>query len=468
MKDKLRQNSLLLKALIYRLSRCLVDSAHNLIIVSTNNQTTSDHSNSNLNHSQSALGLEEKDTKKSQLGLKMIDFPYTSDNFTLFSTICRTLYLFDIYSLLEAPMKSFTNMNSKPPPKSSPLSEPISILVSCDIELVEVFAEENELFSHRKRDEIESIDDIHINLLGRGATQSSFRSVDGSDSANSSFRLPSPSHGQNLSTLNTPRGQYSTRSGADEKGLGFSERETVSERIERSLVLSGNYSTFEIEAIDLLNYIAIIVLTIGPYYWSLYVQLNHNISSAFYTGNLINCEEAILQLLMLPSDAMMKILFTGGMDPSRTAKVDESLVEADKVDSNRYLNDSNGLAQHVSHPIPTHFSQLSAIKTATPHSSFAANILYTLLYSRIPASAGSNIFVPSYYTTFEEIMVHRRLFLANSLVRILISILQKLKTVESSERASILLPIIVSCLSPLSRHLLQLYLPPLLCNRSCW
>jgi hypothetical protein len=348
-REILKNDKNIVKSLFYRLTRCLVDSRHLFNDGTNNYNTSSGGSEKKLSSSTTADNSTATSTtavspanewiSSSSSVPKMMDFPYSNDNYTLFSTICRMFYLMDVYSLLEKRV-------------ASSFSSPMTVIVAKDF--LDYFASENQANYLKKLDEIESIDDI--NLVIKAAKNSS----NNNNNQSNSFR--------SVRSLNN-----NENSGNHEKSVSIHQVSSPSSQ-DTPQKNSRNYES--LSALELLNFIAVVVLTIGPYDRSLYITGDHDLSSTFYSGNLTYCEECVLQLLMLSSDENIDGLFS-----SATVTVGSSV--------------------------------------------------------GFPAAGEKN-------PAMELIVQHRRLFLANSLIRILTTILQKLKNLDLSEKAALLSPIIVS------------------------
>ena len=297
-----------------------MDESHSIQVTSSGRLTSSAIAEEVSHH---AFLWEDEASRHGEV--KMRDFPYSNDNFTLITTISKLLYLLDAYSLLEEDSRGRGEGQ-----------------VAVDNDFVDFFVADHQLNYRRKRDEIESMDDIVVRMKSENSIHVSVRS------ANSNDHPPSPSN-----------------------------RSTASERHSRQALNS-------LPAIDLLNFIVVTVLTIGPYDCSLYLTDAHqeNISSAiFYTGNLIHCEEAMLQLLMLSSDRNFREIFHANSAPALLIMTMAS----------------------------SKTSRVSAMEMA------------------------------------RAITSYRQLFLSNSLVRILILVLQRTKSnnVDLQEKSALITPILV-------------------------
>lgn len=311
---------------MYRLSRCLIDDRHLIQVTSSSSEEVARHICAPPYSSPSS-----SNSKAAVTSVRMIDFPYSQDNYLLFSTTCRLLYLLDLYTTL-----SHT---------SSPL------MLTIDADVVDFFSADHVENHNKKRDEIESIDDIHVIVR-----------VKSNNSINLSLRS------------------------------AYSNENSVH-------LTSAAYDRYSLPALHLLHFVMLVVLTIAPYNWSLYItdahQENVTATPMFYTGNLIHCEEVVLQLMMLAPDDVIQSLF---------------------------------------HPIGV--SQSSRVW--------------------LSGNVRANVTSITAAEMVDHIIAHRLLFLSNSLIRVLIIFLQRCKTknLDMSEKAALLTPVIVS------HHLATL--PPLI------
>jgi hypothetical protein len=406
-REIIKKNSNIILSLLYRLSRCLMDNQH---FPSSALLTDKDKSSTSSSSASAAVPQH----------LKMIDFPYSSENFTLFQTICRLLYQFDIFSMIE-PGNVNTNeegvaaTNAVAGNKgSSSLAAPSTSLahavVPVDHDLVNYFLTENIQNPNftKKIAEIENIDDIHLHLMKARSHPSSLRSVATNNSPNPNGNGNPPSFHVALasnSNHHTPR------------------------------AVAGNVSpVYYVSPKELLNFIIVIILTTGPYDWSLYITANNDLSSVFYTGNLIHCEECILQLLMLSSEKNIAYLFS--LLPSAVS-------------------------------VSASASSLAPASPATLFPSYSSNHNHNQSDSDIPInrlsiSTSGASHVSLCQDMIDIIISHRRLFLANSLIRILTTIIQRIKngSFDLNERAAMICPILVRTAVAVSAFLIAYCLSP--------
>jgi hypothetical protein len=394
-REIIKKNSDIMLALLYRLSRCLMDNQHlpsSALI--PEKQSSSASSSSSQQH------------------LKMIDFPYSSENFTLFQTICRLLYQFDVFSMIESvdsngngngggnAEESTVNKGNKGIRPSLVSTSLAHATVPVDHDFVDYFLTENIQNPNftKKIAEIENVDDIHLHLMKARSHPSSLRSGATNNSPTPSGHPPS-FHVALASNSNhhTPR------------------------------AVAGNVSpVYYISPKELLNFIIMIVLTTGPYDWSLYITANHDLASVFYTGNLIHCEECILQLLMLSSEKNITYLFS--LLPSASAAISASASSSSLAPASpaTLLPSSYSSSSHNNHnksdnDIP--LNRLSISTAGASHVSLCQDMI-------------------------DIIISHRRLFFANSLIRILTTIIQRIKngSFDLNEKAAMICPILVRSL----------------------
>jgi hypothetical protein len=392
-REIIKKNSDILLALLYRLSRCLMDNQHlpsSALI--PEKQSSSASSSSSLQH------------------LKMIDFPYSYENFTLFQTICRLLYQFDVFSMIESAdsngngngggnaEESTVNKGNKGIRPSLVSTSLAHATVPVDHDFVDYFLTENIQNPNftKKIAEIENVDDIHLHLMKARSHPSSLRSGATNNSPTPSGHPPSFHV-----TLASNSDHHTPRA------------------------VAGNVSpVYYISPKELLNFIIMIVLTTGPYDWSLYITANHDLTSVFYTGNLIHCEECILQLLMLSSEKNITYLFS--LLPSASASISAS------------ASSSSSLAPaSPATVLPSSYSSSSHNNHNKSDNDIPLNRL------SISTSGASRVSLCQ--DMIDIIISHRRLFFANSLIRILTTIIQRIKngSFDLNEKAAMICPILV-------------------------
>ncbi|RYH20517.1 hypothetical protein EON65_23235 [archaeon] len=184
---------------------------------------------------------------------KLSNFPYNESNANLFQDLCKLLYILDVYPALET--ASYAQHNS--------------VYVLPSEQLVGYLVEEYTLYKHLFKDvDVQSIDEISVRIS---------RSGNSLDNSISFTHNGSGSHKWNL-TWNP---------------------------------LAG------LPALELLNAIILIVLTVSPIYLQLLYNCESDINqNNYYIGKLSECEEASLQLLLLASDSTLQSFFGCNSDSS--------------------------------------------------------------------------------------------------------------------------------------------------------
>lgn len=186
---------------------------------------------------------------------KVSNFPYDESNANLFHDLCKLLYILDVYPALETALHVYHN----------------SVYVFPSETLVRYLVEEYSLHKHLFKDiDVQSIEEISVRFS---------RSSSNLDNSISFVHNGSGSHKWNL-TWNPLVG---------------------------------------LPALELLNAVILVVLTVSPVYLQLLYNCESDINqNNYYIGKLSECEEACLQLLLLASDSTLQSFF--GYNPDCNSK----------------------------------------------------------------------------------------------------------------------------------------------------
>lgn len=334
----LRRNVQLITASIYRLARCLL-----------------------ANHHQHLHLAEENDGLVDPPPPPIIQqFPYSEPNALLYIDLCKLLYILDVYATLEEAILFQRPIFLHPS---------LAFVRNLQLETVRYPALFKELVDATT---VQSIDEISIRVGGAGggaASRESSICFHGSDEKSVTVRGLLA----NLTSSGGGSGRASAATLANSAGGG-------------ELVwnpLTG------LPAIEVLNSILLVVLTVSPVYLRLLYRAVVDVhQNSYYTGKLADCEEASLQLLLLASESTLRSFC---LNAARSAMQSDP-VSADAKGSDR-----------------------------PPSGSASSDSLSGLTSLRI-----------------------RRTYLTNSLVRILNRVLLNGKTMEASDKCAYLTPILVS------------------------
>eukprot|EP01039_Chlorochromonas_danica_P009546 gene9546-10551_t len=330
----LRGNVQLITASTYRLARCLL-----------------------ANHHQHLHLAEENDDLANPPPPPIIQqFPYNEPNALLYIDLCKLLYILDVYGTLEEAILFQRPIFLHPS---------LAFVRNLQLETVRYPA----LFKELVDSTVQSIDEISIRVGGPGG---------GATSRESSICF----HGSEEKSV-TVRGLLAnlTSSGGGGSGRATSTNPAGGGELVWN-PLTG------LPAIEVLNTILLVVLTVSPVYLRLLYRAVVDVhQNSYYTGKLADCEEASLQLLLLASEPTLRSFC---LNAARGA-IQGDAASADAKGSDR------------------------------------------------PASGSASSDSLSGLTSLRI----RRTYLTNSLVRILNRVLLNGKTMEASDKCAYLTPILI-------------------------